>query len=192
MFWLIFISTYKFKSIWRIEDIVYCRIIFHFLHKILKNEHRASWDLKNNVTRLFSFSQNVYFEFLHQTNFNFERIHIEVSTVVVNKKCWFLWILWELRLNRYHSRKRKKIIMAFSVKWLFLRYYIGNAEIFKKRKQRNQGCSLQVISKDKDTHFKLQSKIFFGTFSLSALLSVQKYRWFFSIHTMKWILNIIW
>ena len=68
-------------------------------------------------------------------------------SVLVNKKCRFLWILWELRLNPYHSRKRKKIVMAFSVKWLFLRYYIGNAEIFKKRKQRNQGCSLQVSSK---------------------------------------------
>ena len=66
----------------------------------------------------------------------------------------------------------QKMNLAFSVKWLFLRYYFGNAESFYKRKQRNQDCSLQV--KSKSLIYCCKAKYFSEHFYIS-ILPLQNY-----------------
>ena len=66
----------------------------------------------------------------------------------------------------------QKMNLAFSVKWLFLRYYFGNAESFYKRQQRNQDCSLQV--KSKSLIYCCKAKYFSEHFYIS-ILPLQNY-----------------
>ena len=107
MLWLIFITTFKFKSIWRVEDIVCCRIIFHFLQKTelnnLKNEHRAAETRKIRLPEFFFFPKCVFWIL---TSNKFQSWSNTYWSVVVNKKTQIFMAFVRIKLESVSFTKK--------------------------------------------------------------------------------------